>query len=130
MKVSYQESRTSQYQKAAVIAVQSILNARESVTDEKIELFDFALKKLPPHRALMVYGHTLMTLSNRMDEDNPYKASLANMARTITEQMGNAYADLLEEDPEFYAEQHEILAKTLFKIGQLLETITNEETVL
>ena len=106
-----------------------MLNARERVSQEKLKRLTYFIKKLPPYRALLVYGHALSAVAARMDEDDKYKEPLKRMGRTITETMGPDYAELIETDPGFYDSQREVLAQNLFKIGNLMQTIAEERQV-
>ncbi len=117
------------HEKNAIITLQSVLNARERVSREKMRRLTYFLKKLPPYRALLVYGHALNAISERMDEGDKYKEPLKRMGKTITETMGPDYADLIENDPGFYDSQRDILSQNLFKIGNLMQTIAEERRV-
>lgn len=114
------------HEKNAIITLQSVLNARDRVSDEKIKRLTYFIRKLPPYRALLVYGHALSAVSERMDEDDKYKEPLKRMGKTITETMGPDYADLIENDPGFYDSQRDVLSQNLFKIGRLMQTIVEE----
>lgn len=114
------------YEKNAIITLQSVLNARERVSREKMQRLTYFIKKLPPYRALLVYGHALSAVAERMDETDKYKEPLKRMGRTITETMGPDYAELIESDPGFYDSQRDILSQNLFKIGRLMKTISEE----
>ncbi len=117
------------YEKNAVITLQSILNTRERVSREKMQRLTYFIKKLPPYRALLVYGHALTAVSERMAITDKYKEPMRRMGKTITETMGPDYAELIENDPEFYDSQRDILSQNLFNIGQLMQTIAEERRV-
>lgn len=114
------------YEKNAIITLQSILNARDRVSREKMKRLTYFIKKLPPYRALLVYGHALSAVSERMNEGDKYKEPLKRMGKTITETMGPDYADLIESDPSFYDSQRDALSQNLLNIGKLMQTIVEE----
>ncbi len=118
-----------QIEKDAILALQSILSAREPVTDQQYDAFAMCIDKLPPHRALIVFGHTLNAVSERMGDNDPYKIALKRMGRTITEDMGSDYTELLERDPAFYESQRNLLASNLCDMSDMMRTIAEERKV-
>ena len=116
-----------QTEKNAIIALQTILNAREPVSEEKYDRFTFFISKLPPHRALIVFGHTLNAVSERMPDNDPYKIALKRMGHTITDDMGSDYVDLLEKDQAFYRTQKDKLAANLCDMAEMMDQLAEEK---
>lgn len=108
-------------EKNAIIALQAILTSRGVVAEEKYHRLGFYLNRLPPYRALLVYGHAMQVIGNRLDDTNPYKDSLKKLGMTITDYIGPDFADQVEEDPDFFESQREVLADNLNKISTLMQ---------
>lgn len=108
-------------EKNAIIALQAILTTRGVVAEEKYQKFSFYLSRLPPQRSLLVYGHAMHAISNRMDDNNPYRESLKKLGQTITDNVTPDFAHKLEADLEFFETQRELLATNLNKIATLMQ---------
>lgn len=108
-------------EKNAIIALQAILTTRGSVPDEKYQRFGVYLSRLPPYRALLVYGHAMHAISNRLEEGNPYRDPLKKLGQTITEHIGPDFAEQVEEDPDFFESERMGLADNLNKISTLMQ---------
>ena len=113
-------------EKNAIITLQSILSSRGVVPDEKYDQLSYYLGTLPPARALVIYGHALHAIATRMDPDDPYRAGLQQMGRTITEEMGHGFVELTERDPSFYQQQKPLLAKNFERLGRVMNKIAKE----
>lgn len=113
-------------EKNAIIALQAILTARGVVTDEKYQRFAFYLNRLPPYRALLVYGHAMHAIANRLDEDNPYRDALKKLGQTITENISPDFPTQVEEDPDFFESQRQNLADNLNKISTLMTHVRDK----
>jgi hypothetical protein len=107
-------------EKNAIIALQAILTTRGHVTEEKYQQLEFYLSRLPPHRALLFYGHAMHAIANRLDEDSPYRKSLKKLGQSITEHIGPEFAEQVEADPDFFESQCELLEENLNKIATLM----------
>ena len=108
-------------EKNAIIALQAILTTRGVVAEDKYQKFAFYLSRLPPQRSLLVYGHAMHAISNRMEEDNPYRTALKKMGQTITDNVSPDFAGKLEENLEFFEDQRLLLAENLNKIATLMQ---------
>ena len=108
-------------EKNAIIALQAILTTRGAVSEEKYQKFSFYLSRLPPQRSLLIYGHAMHAMANRMDEGNPYKNSLKKLGQTITDNVSPDFAAQMEEDLAFFESQRELLAENFNKIATLMQ---------
>lgn len=115
-------------EKNAIIALQAILTARGVVPDEKYGRLTYYLSRLPPYRALLVYGHAMHAIANRLDEDNPYREALKKLGGTITGQIGSDFPQQVEQDPDFFESQRQVLADNLNKISTLMEQFREKVT--
>jgi hypothetical protein len=113
-------------EKNAIIALQSILSSRGIVPEEKYDQLSYYLGCLPAPRALLIYGHAMHAIANRMDEDDPYRAALQQMGETVTKEMGHGFVELTERDPDFYQQQKPLLAKNFMRLGRVMQKIANE----
>lgn len=107
-------------EKNAIIALQAILTSRGVVPEEKYERLGQYLSRLPPYRALLVYGHAMHAIANRLEEGSPYREALKKLGQTITEHIGPDFAEQVERDPEFFENQRQMLADNLNKISTLM----------
>jgi hypothetical protein len=108
-------------EKNAIIALQSVLSSRGIIEDEKYAKLAYYLGRLPPYRALLVYGHAMHAISNRLDEDSPYRDALKKLGATITENISPDFPEQVEADPEFFESQRQVLADNLNKISTLMQ---------
>lgn len=108
-------------EKNAIIALQAILTTRGIVSEEKYQRFSFYLSRLPAHRSLLVYGHAMHAIANRMDGDDPYRDQLKKLGQTITDNVSPDFASQLEEDVDFFESQRELLAENLNRIAMLMQ---------
>ena len=118
------QTPTNRYEideKNAIIALQAILTTRGVVAEDKYQKFSFYLSRLPPQRSLLVYGHAMHAIANRMEEENPYKDSLKKLGQTITDNVTPDFAAKLEDDLEFFESQRQLLAENLNKIATLMQ---------
>jgi hypothetical protein len=113
-------------EKNAIIALQAILTARGTIPEEKYQRFGYYLSRLPPYRAILVYGHAMNAIANRMEEDNPYKDSLKKLGQTITENISPDFPKQVEDDPEFFESQRMNLAENLNKISTLMTHVRDK----
>lgn len=121
-----QLNRYAVTEKNAIIALQSILSSRGVVPDDKYEQLGYYLGSLPPARVLLLYGHALNAIASRMDGDDPYRAALLQMGKTITEDMGHGFVELTEQDPDFYQQQIPLLAANFERLGRIMNKIAQE----
>ena len=117
----------NQYEKSAIVSLQSILNARERIDDEKFGRFSFFVNKLPPHRALVVFGYTLNAVADRMSDEDPHKLSLKRMGRSIAKQLGANFIHRAETDPDFYQQNRQKMAESLCDISDMMRKIVAEK---
>lgn len=115
-------------EKAAIVTVQSILNARECASVDHIIRLRRAIGNLPPHRALLVYGYSMSSIAARMAEHNCFKDPLSQMGKTITDHLGNDFAIMIDSDIRFHEKQRDLLAENLYKIAQLMEAIASHDS--
>ena len=108
-------------EKNAIIALQSVLSSRGIVEDDKYAKLAYYLGRLPPYRALLVYGHAMHAIANRLDEDSPYRDALKKLGGTITENINPDFPEQVEADPEFFESQRQVLADNLNKISTLMQ---------
>jgi hypothetical protein len=112
-------------EKNAIIALQAILTTRGPVPDDKYKKFGLYLSRLPPYRALMVYAHVMHAISNRMDDNHPYREPLKKLGQTITENVSPDFAEQIERNPKAFEDQRQLLAENLKQmatfVGQLQE---------
>jgi hypothetical protein len=110
-------------EKQAIIALQSVLNYRGHVGTDKLQRLRYFLDRLPPYRALIVFGHAMNAVADRLDKEDPFKAELQKMGQTIVRDMGHEFVDLIERDPEFYVRQAPLLAHNLEKISTIMASL-------
>lgn len=108
-------------EKNAIIALQAILSARGVVPEEKYTKLAHYLGRLPPYRALLVYGRAMHAIANRLDEGNPCREALKKLGETITGTIGPDFPAQVEEDPDFFESQRQVLADNLNKISTLMQ---------
>jgi hypothetical protein len=113
-------------EKNAIIALQAILTARGPVPKEKYQRFAFYLRRLPPYRAILVYGQAMHAISNRLEEDNPYRDALKKIGATITENISPDFPARVEADPERFESQRQKLAENLNQISTLMSQVSEE----
>jgi hypothetical protein len=113
-------------EKNAIIILQSILSSRGLVPNERFEQLNYYLSCLPAPRALLIYGHALHAIGNRLDEDDPYRPAMQQMGQTITQDMGHGFVELSEKDEHFYQEQKPLLAKNFERLGRVMKKIAQE----
>lgn len=122
--VAVEESSFNRYEideKNAIIALQAILTTRGAVSEEKYQRFAVYLTRLPPHRALMVYGHAMRAISSRLEEGHPYREPMKKLGETITTNIGVDFASQVEMDPDFFESERLSLAENLNKISTLMQ---------
>ena len=107
-------------EKNAIIALQAILTTRGAVSEEKYQRFAFYLSRLPPQRSLLIYGHSMHAIANRMEDEHPYRESLKKLGQTITDNVTPEFATQMEDDLAFFENQRELLAQNLNKIATLM----------
>jgi hypothetical protein len=107
-------------EKNAIIALQAILSTRGAVSEEKYHHFAYYLGRLPPYRALLVYGQVMHAIANRMEEEDPQKFELKRLATTITETIRPDFPQMVEKDPEYFESQRLVLADNLNKIARFM----------
>ncbi len=107
-------------EKNAIIALQAILTTRGAVSEEKYQRFSFYLSRLPPQRSLLIYGHAMNAISNRMEDEHPYRDSLKKLGQTITDNVTPEFATQMEDDLGFFENQRELLAENLNKIATIM----------
>ena len=110
-------------EKQAIIALQSVLNYRGHVGADKLQRLRYFLDRLPPYRALIVFGHAMNAVADRLDKEDPFKAELQKMGQTIVRDMGHDFVELIERDPEFYVRQAPLLAHNLEKISTIMASL-------
>lgn len=110
-------------EKQAIIALQSVLNYRGHVGADKLQRLSYFLDRLPPYRALIVFGHAMNAVADRLDDTDPYRVELKKMGQTIVRDMGHEFVELIERDPEFYVRQAPLLAHNLQKISTMMATL-------
>lgn len=118
------ESSFNRYEideKNAIIALQAILTTRGTVSEEKYQRFAVYLTRLPPHRALMVYGHAMRAISNRLEEGHPYREPMQRLGETITTNISPSFASQVEANPEVFEQERQALADNLNKISTLMQ---------
>lgn len=108
-------------EKNAIIALQAILTTRGAVSEEKYQRFAVYLTRLPPHRALLVYGHAMRAISSRLEEDHPYREPMQKLGETITSNVNVNFASQVEADPDFFETERLALAQNLNKISTLMQ---------
>lgn len=108
-------------EKNAIIALQAILTTRGVVSDEKYQRFGMYLTRLPPHRALMVYGHAMHAIASRLEEGHPYREPMKKLGETITSNISPDFANRVEADPDFFETERLSLAENLNKISTLMQ---------
>ena len=121
-----EKTRYNALEKQIIVSMQSIMNARERVSRARIGELSYYIDQLPPYRALVIYGHALNAISERMDEDDPYKSPLKNMGRTITQTMGQEFTEAMDDNPDFYYQQKDIIANNLTNIAKTLRRVAKE----
>ena len=107
-------------EKNAIIALQAILSTRGAVPEDKYAKLAQYLGRLPPYRALLVYGHAMHAIANRLEDDNPYRDALKKLGGTITGAIGPEFPTLVEQDPDFFESQRLTLADNFNKIATLM----------
>lgn len=110
-------------EKNAIIALQAILTARGVVPEEKYQRFAYYLGRLPPYRAILVYGQAINAIANRLDEGNPYREALKKLGHSITDNISPDFAARVEENPEFFESQRQDLSDSLNKISTLMAQV-------
>ncbi len=110
-------------EKNAIIALQAILTARGVVSEEKYQRFGFYLNRLPPYRAILVYGHVMNAIANKMDEDSPYREALKKLGQTITANISPDFPAQVEQNPSFFEAERQNLADNLNKISTLIHHV-------
>lgn len=123
------ESSFNRYEideKNAIIALQAILTTRGDVSEDKYQRFAVYLTRLPPHRALMVYGHAMRAISSRLEDGNPYRDPMQRLGETITTNLNPNFATQVEADPEFFEKERLSLAENLKKISTLMQHFQEE----
>jgi len=108
-------------EKNAIIALQAILTTRGPVSEEKYQRLAFYLSRLPPYRAMLVYGHAMHAIAARLEESNPYRDKMKKLGETITANISGDFAAQVEEDPDYFEGQRQALAENLNKISTLME---------
>lgn len=117
-------------EKNAIIALQSILTTRGFVPEEKYQKLSLYLSRLPPYRALLVYGHAMHAIANRLEEGNPYREALKKLGLTITEHVGPDFPQQVEANPDFFESQRLTLAENLNQISTLLQHLRDKPFTL
>lgn len=115
-------------EKNAIIALQAILTTRGPVPEEKYRKLSGYLSRLPPYRALMVYGHAMHAIANRLDETSPHREALKKLGLTITDNIGPEFAEKVEENPDFFETQRQGLAENLNTISTLMQHLREKVT--
>jgi hypothetical protein len=110
-------------EKNAIIALQAILTARGVVTEEKYQRFGYYLNRLPPYRAILVYGQVMNAIANKMDEDSPYRDAVKKLGQTITTNISPDFPKQVEQSPEFFEAECKSLADNLNKISTLIHHV-------
>ena len=103
-------------EKNAIIALQAILTARGVIPEEKYERFAYYLGRLPPQRAILVYGQAINAIANRLEEENPYRDALKKLSQTITESIHP------EAEPD-----HRQLAESFNQISTLMAHVREDK---
>lgn len=119
-----EESSFNRYEideKNAIIALQAILTTRGTVSEDKYQRFAVYLTRLPPHRALMVYGHAMRAISSRLEDGHPYREPMRKLGETITSNISPEFATQVEADPDFFEKERLALAENLNKISTLMQ---------
>lgn len=119
-------NRFAATEKNAIITLQSILSSRGKVPSERFEQLNYYLSCLPAPRVLLIYGHALHAIANRLDEDDPYRAAMQQMGQTITRDMGHGFVELIEKDAGFYQQQQPLLAQNFERLGRVMKKIAQE----
>jgi len=113
-------------EKNAIIALQAILTARGVVAEEKYERFAHYLGRLPPYRAILVYGQAINAIANRLEENNPYREALKTLGQQISESISPDFPQQVEQNPALL-EQHQVsLADNLNKISTLMSHVQDK----
>lgn len=107
-------------EKNAIIALQSILTTRGPVPEDKYKRFGLYLSRLPPYRALMVYAHVMHAISNRMEDDSPYRDALKKLGQTITDNVSPDFPDQIERNPRAFEHQRQLLAENLKQMASFM----------
>ena len=110
-------------EKNAIIALQAILTARGVVPDEKYERFAYYLSRLPPYRAILVYGQAINAIANRLEDENPYRDALKKLGQTISESISPDFPQQVEENPALLEAQRQSLSDNLNKISTLMSQV-------
>lgn len=108
-------------EKNAIIALQAILTNRGVVPEEKYQRFGFYMQRLPPYRALLVYGHAMYAIANRLEEGNPHRDTLKGLGDTITTHISADFPEQVEQNPEFFEAQRLTLADNFNKLSTLMQ---------
>jgi hypothetical protein len=107
-------------EKNAIIALQAILTTRGPVSEDKYKRFGLYLSRLPPYRALLVYAHVMHAISNRMDENHPYRDALKRLGQTITESVSPDFPQQVEHNPKAFEHQRQLLAENLKQMASFM----------
>lgn len=113
-------------EKNAIIALQAILTTRGTVSDEKYQRFAMYLMRLPPYRALLVYGHAMHVIANRLEEGHPYRDPLKKLGETVTSNVTADFATRVEADPDFFESERMALAENLNKMSTLMKHLQDK----
>lgn len=116
-------SRFAIDEKNALITLQAILTLRGVVPEEKFRRLSYFLNRLPPYRALPLYGTMMNAIGNRMEEDSPYRDGLKKVGQAITEHIGTDFAHEVEQDTGLFEPQRKVLGENLEKITTLMDHI-------
>ena len=107
-------------EKNAIIALQSILTTRGPVPDENYRRLSVYLSRLPPYRALLVYGHAMHAIANRMDDTDPSREALKTLGQSISEHVSPDFPDQVEADPAGFEDQRQLLTDNLNNIATFM----------
>lgn len=114
-------------EKNAIIALQAILTTRGPISDDKYKRFGLYLSRLPPYRAILVYAHVMQAISNRMEENHPYRDALKRLGQAITESVSPDFPQQVERNPSSFEHQRQLLAENLKQMatfmGELQERV-------
>jgi hypothetical protein len=107
-------------EKNAIIALQAILTTRGTVPEDYYRRLAIYLGRLPPYRALLVYGHAMHAIANRMDETDPARETLKTLGLVIAEHVSPEFPDQVEADPDHMESQRTLLAENLNQIASFM----------
>lgn len=107
-------------EKNAIIALQAILTTRGPVPEEYYRRLAIYLGRLPPYRALLVYGHAMHAIANRMESDDPARETLKTLGLVIAEHVSPEFPEQVENDPDRMEDQRALLAENLNQIASFM----------